>query len=115
MSHASGLASSKTLPSLVIREQRFAIELHLSLDHNGDIAPFLQKLHNLSSLACQLRPARSGFRVLFESTQLVPPKLKIHLAQSGSARPPDRKTAVLQGHRPNLFDQDLSPYGSQRL
>ena len=68
--------------SLVVGERRFAVKLHLSIRHHCNINSLVEKLHDLFSLPCQLRPARSRFRILFETTQFVTFKLKIHFPQS---------------------------------
>jgi len=67
---------------LFIREKWFAVKLYLPIHDNSDVAALLKKLHHLLASPCQLRPARSRFRILFQTTQFVVFKLKVDFAQS---------------------------------
>jgi hypothetical protein len=84
------------------------IELHLSIHDNGNVTPLFKKLHYLLSLSRQLGPPRARFRILFESPQFVPFKLKVHFPQSGSAGPTDWKFLVAQGYNFRIFHHHLS-------
>ena len=95
---------------LVVRENRLAIKLYFPIDHNRKIAALLEKLHDLFSLSCHLRPTRCCFRILLETTELVTFELEIHFAQSGSTGAPDGETAVPQRHALGVVNQCLLPH-----
>ena len=77
-----GQPDTQALRAALLIQYHVSIELHLSINHNSYISAVLQKLHDLLPLACQLRPPRSRFRILFETAQFVFFKLKVNFPQS---------------------------------
>jgi hypothetical protein len=74
-------APNKKISSIEYLMPRATVELHFSIDHDREVSALLQELHYFLSLACQLRPTRRGFGILFETTQFEFFKVKVHFAQ----------------------------------
>jgi len=59
-----------------------AVQSHLLINHVCHVATPSEELHDLIASPCHLRPMRFRFRVLLQSTNLVPVEDEVHLPQT---------------------------------